>query len=193
MSIAFYKSEDPDLISTLMKHQEESKRISALGFDFAKKFGGHAVYFNDLRGFRLVDGIRFEPDSPERHSRVWTRPNKNLSWIQAPKKSVTKATPEEKAEMERLAEMWKDFPRDQASYEPVLTALGLRYEDFFFSKFQLFVVDDKIVYVSAGAHLKVAPILKEILGSEFSAEYEKHQAVKREAENAKLEAERQAI
>lgn len=183
---SFYKSNDAHLMAALDHHQAEIKVISKKAAEFADKFGAEAICFNDARGYRICSLIKFPHGAPERSSRVWTKPDEKLNYGQRPKKSVVRATPEEKAEMARLEEIWKDFPTDESSYNPVLSALGINYGDLFFNTFQLFV-HAGFAYVGTGA--KVCEHMVEILGSEFEAAYQaqraEHEEAKRLAEEAK--------
>jgi hypothetical protein len=160
----YYKTTDQKVIAALDFYMAKVNEIRAAANQFAEKFDGKPVFRNGFHG-RSFAGLTF---TPRKDTRIWTVPKEIDCYMQRPRKTITKATPEEKAELKALNDEWQhEFPREKAELEPVMNAVGTSWSDVIFGGgFNIFKHDDA-VWVRTGA--PVAEHMQEVKGSEYMA------------------------
>jgi hypothetical protein len=163
--VRYYKSTDAALLEALTIHDDQVNVLLEEGKKFAEGFGGLAIYYNTLSEFRIADLVAFPMESPIRVSPLWTRPDPKNNRAQRPRRTLQRATAEEKLELIELREKWvKSHPTKVVSFAPVLKAMGTEWGDLLFHSFSYFQ-HDGLVYVGTSAPLNDGMV--EILGSEF--------------------------
>lgn len=175
----YFKTTDSAVIAALQKHHDDGDALLTRSKAFALKFGGEqssAIYQNGILGVRIL-GVKFDPAKP---TNSWTQPNYKTNSIQRPRKTITGATDQEKAEHAALYQDWKNsFPAETVPYLPVLQAMGIKEMDILFGGGFGQFEHEGVIYVTTGA--AVGEALTEILASEYIAAKEAHDAAKKTA------------
>lgn len=165
MTHAYYKTTSPEVLAALLHRDEEIKRIRAKGDEFAAAFGGKFLNHNGVSGYRVANGLVFDPPKP---ARLWTVPDRKAMNMQRPRITIAKATAEEKAELVAIRSKWGDlFPTEEVPFEPVLNSMGISYGNLIFGGAFSLTEHEGVVYVMTSAKLNDCMI--EILASEFDA------------------------
>lgn len=166
MSKAYYKTSAPEVLAALDERTEKCAALRARGQALQAHFGAKdlIVSSNSIDGYR-IRGIAFDPPKDRR---LWTVPDREACGMQRPRQSITKATPEEKAELARLKADWKElFPTEAVPFEPVLRAMGTSWGNLMFGGGFSMFKRDGVVYVAAS--IKLNEQMVEILASEYQA------------------------
>ena len=165
MAKAYYKTSAPEVMTALQARNNEVDALRKKGEAFEAHFGGKLIVRNGVSGYSIA-GLVFDPPKP---GRLWTLPDhKHGIGQQRPRQSIAKATAEEKAELAKLREEWKaHFPVGEASFEPVLNAMGTSYGNLIFGGGFAMRQADHAVYVATS--VKLNEHMVEILASEYEA------------------------
>jgi hypothetical protein len=172
MSTTFYKTNDAAALAAMAIYDEHVAEVRKAGAEFAAHYGGTLLARADLHGYSIA-GLCFHP---EKNDPLWTKPDPKSAGMQRPRTSIKSATKEQRAELAELLAGWQArFPIAKADLEPVLTAMGTDWGNLFFCGFAMFQ-HNGCIYVATGA--KLAPVMQEILGSEYNAAKSAHRAIK---------------
>jgi hypothetical protein len=165
MTKKYYKTSAPAVLTALAERNEKLTALRLRGEAFQKHFGAkNLVVSSSTEGYR-IRGLQFDPPKDRR---LWTVPDHEHLDMQRPRQSITKATPDEKAELARLKAEWKEhFPTGDVPFEPVLTAMGTTWVALIFGAGFHMHERDGAVYVATAA--KLNDLMVEILASEYEA------------------------
>lgn len=164
MTRIYYKTNDASALEAVDAYNKEANSIRAEGLKLAEYFGGKLLVNNSVYGFRVA-GLQFDPP---KSTVLWTVPDWQTSaGKQRPRKTIAKATPELKAELKQIQEKYNElFPKREADFNIVLSALGTDWGELLFSGLSYFLHDG---YIYFGCSVKVADHMQEILASEYEA------------------------
>jgi hypothetical protein len=175
MSTAFYKTSDAAVLGAMVSYDSAAAEVHKSGAEFAAHYGGTQLARSDLHGYSIA-GLCFHP---EKDDPLWTMPDPKSAGMQRPRTSIKAATREQRIALAELSAGWKArFPVGRADFAPVLKAMGTDWGNLFFCGFAMFQ-HDCCIYVATSA--KLAPVMQEILGSEYNAAKSAHQAIKEAA------------
>lgn len=169
MTKTYYKTTHPEVRAALDQRSKDYDALRKRGEALQAHFGAqHLVVSNSTDGYR-IRGIAFDPP---KDARLWTKPDREHLNMQRPRQSITKATPEEKAELARLRADWKEyFPTEYVPFEPVLQAMGTTWGALIFGGSFAMLDRDDAIYVATTAKLNDRMV--EIMASEYAAAEEK--------------------
>ena len=169
MTKAYYKTTHPEVRAALGARNEAVEALRKRGEALQAHFGAqHLVVSHSTDGYR-IRGLAFDPPKDRR---LWTVPDREHLNMQRPRQSITKATPEEKAELARLKADWKAyFPTEGVEFEPVLQAMGTSWGAMILGGSFAMLDRDDAIYVATTAKLNDRMV--EIMASEYLAAEEK--------------------
>jgi hypothetical protein len=163
--MATYKSTNPAALAVLQQHADDVTALRDKGKAFAERFGANDTFVtqNSVSSGYSIAGFTF---SPPKDTTLWTKPDRELLGAQRPRASLRAGTAVQRQMLKDLNAEWSAYyPDGNASWKPVLEALGTDWGAAFLGGLQLFE-HDGVIYVLTGAR---PALCEEILGSEFDA------------------------
>ena len=157
-----YKFTEPVVLAAFEKRLADREAVRQAAHTFAAQFGPESgkPYFRRRDPYELV-GVAF---TPAKAGPLWTIPQSKDHYLQRPRASAPKLTPEQKVELKALNALWTaTWPKQKMKDEPLFVAMGCDYD--WLRGFHIFEHQGALFYRGS-----MKPSLGvEILGSEFEA------------------------
>lgn len=161
-----YKTTDPATLAAMQAHADQVDAIRAEAKAFCEHFGAATpAYSNSISSGLYVYGLVFEP---AKDTLLWTAPDRETRCQRPRHRPKTGTSKGQRLELKALQADWElRFPKDRASWEPVLDAIGTDWGPLFFhGGFSMFE-HAGVIYIQTSVQL--ADHCVEIFGSEYEA------------------------